>query len=135
MEWKEETYGTRIADLVRTGKDLVEIRFKPNATLDMAGVREVYDARLKIFGEQPHASIVIIPENADLELAITKVDHYSATRAHDPLVAMAVVAEGAMIDMVSKLYFSYYPQNFPVRTSSDLSEARKWIEAQLRKKS
>jgi hypothetical protein len=135
MEWKNEISETRIAQLVRTGRNLVEIRFKPGSTMDMAGVREVYEARVKMFGDQPHASIVIIPDDVDIELGITKVDHYSATRSSDPLVAMAVVAEAAMIDMVAKLYFSYFPQSFPVLTTSDAAEARSWAEAQLEKKS
>lgn len=135
MEWKEEHYDTRIAQLIRTRQDLIEIRFKSGSTLDMDGVKEVHATRLRIFGDQPHASIVVIPDDADLELAITKVDHYSATRTSDPLTAMVVVAHSAMIDMVAKLYFSYYPQTFPVFATSDETEARKWVEAQLDKNS
>src|SRR5690242_2941515 len=77
---EEATYETRIAHLVRTRPDLVEIRMKHGSTMDMAGVREVYEQRQRIFGDQPHASLVIIPDDADIELAITKVDHYSTTR-------------------------------------------------------
>ena len=36
-----------------------------------------------------------------------------------------------MLDMIAKLYFSYYPQTFPVFTTTDEAEGRAWIEAQL----
>ncbi|MFZ1688265.1 MAG: hypothetical protein WAU70_12620 [Flavobacteriales bacterium] len=131
MEREERTYETRIALIVQTRHNLMEIRYKPGVTMDMAGVKEIHETRARIFGDRPYASISIIPDDVDFELGITQRDHYSEKRGNDPLLAWAVVARGSMLDMIAKLYFSYFPQTFPVLTTTDEAEARAWIEGQL----
>lgn len=131
MEWEEQTYGTRLAHIVRSRPDLMEIRYKPGVTLDLAGVREIHEVRQRIFGDRPYASISIIPDDVDFELAVTQQDHYAANRGRDPLIAWAVVARSSTLDMIAKLYFSYYPQMFRVLTTTNEAEARAWINAQL----
>ncbi len=129
--FEEDSYETSIATIVRTRPDLMEIRYKPGCTLDMAGVKEIHEVRARVFGERPYASLSLIPEDVDFQLDITQQDHYIAKRKSDPLVAWAVVSRGPMLEMISKLYFSYFPQTFPVLTTADEQEAREWIEAQL----
>jgi hypothetical protein len=130
-DWEEQAVETRLARIVRTRRDLMEIRYKPGVTMDIAGVKEIHGVRKHLFGDQPHASISLIPDDVDFELAVTQQDHYSANRSSDPLFASAVVARGSLLDMIAKLYFSYFPQTFPVLTTNDEVEARAWIAAQL----
>jgi hypothetical protein len=128
---EEQTAETRLAHIVRVRPDLMEIRYKPGVTMDMAGVKEIHETRKRLFGDHPYASLSLIPDDVDFELAITQQDHYAVNRPKDPLLAWAVVARGAMLDMIAKLYFSYFPQTFPVLTTNDEAEARAWIAAQL----
>ena len=134
LTFEEEQYETSIATIVRTRPDLMEIRYKPGCTMDMAGVKEIHEVRARIFGNRPYASLSLIPEDVDFQLDITQKDHYATDRSADPLVAWAVVSRGAMLEMIAKLYFSYFPQTFPVLTTNDEAEARAWIEAQLDKR-
>jgi hypothetical protein len=130
---EERMLATRVADVVLARPDLIEIRFKSGMMLDMAAIRELTEARMQLIGNKPHASLSLMPDDVDFELAVTKVDHYAISRASDPLLAVAVVARGPMLDLVARLYFSYFPQAFPVLTTSDEHEARAWIDARLEK--
>ncbi|HMC96261.1 MAG TPA: hypothetical protein VKG92_01280 [Flavobacteriales bacterium] len=133
ISFEAERFETSIATIVRTRPDMMEIRYKPGSTMDMAGVKEIHEVRARIFGDRPYASLSLIPEDVDFQLDITLRDHYSTSRGNDGLVAWATVARGAMLDMIAKLYFSYFPQTFPVLTTANEQEARVWIEAQLDK--
>jgi hypothetical protein len=129
--FEERSFETSIATIVQTRPDLMEIRYKPGCTMDLAGVKEIHEVRVCIFSNRPYASLSLIPEDVDFQLAITQQDHYSASRGNDGLIAWATVARGAMLDMIAKLYFSYFPQTFPVLATANEKEARAWIEAQL----
>ncbi len=133
IAFEEERFETSIATIVRTRPNLMEVRYKPGCTMDMDGVKEIHEVRARVFGSRPYASLSLIPEDVDFRLDITQKDHYSVNRSNDPLGAWAVVSRGAMLDMIAKLYFSYFPQTFPVLTTSNEEEARAWIDAQLDK--
>ena len=134
VAFEEERYETSIATIVRTRPDLMEIRYKPGSTMDMAGVKEIHEVRKRIFGNSPYGSLSLIPEDVDFQLSITQQDHYSNARGNDPLVAWAVVSRGSMLEMIAKLYFSYFPQTFPVLTTANEREARAWLDTQLDKR-
>lgn len=128
---KENTYKTRLAHIIQVRHDLMEIRYMPGVTMDMAGVKEIHEVRKRLFGDRPYANISIIPDDVTFERAITEQDHYAAERGVDPLLAWAVVACGAIAEFVASKYFSRFPQGFPVLTTQDEDEARAWIRAFL----
>lgn len=117
--------------MIHAQPQLLEIRFKPGANLDLAAVKEINELRKSIFGNQPYASICILPDDVTFEMAITQLDHYATDRPSDPLIAWAVVGCGAAQEMVARNYFAQFPQTFPVLTTQDEDEARAWIAAQL----
>lgn len=47
------------------------------------------------------------------------------------LLASAAVCRSSMIEMLTKLYFSYYPQLHRILVTEDEQTAREWLEQQL----
>ncbi|MBK8340336.1 MAG: hypothetical protein IPK99_10265 [Flavobacteriales bacterium] len=47
------------------------------------------------------------------------------------IVATAVVCHANMIQMLVKIYFSYFPQMQRIRITDNEAEARTWVEEQL----
>lgn len=130
--FEERRFETRVATIVQRRPDLMEIHYRSGCTLDMPGVREIHEVRARIF-DRPYGSISLIPDDVDFQLDITLEDHYSNLRGKDLLVAWAVVARGTMLEMIAKLYFSYFPQTFPVLASNNEQEVRAWMDMQLDK--
>ena len=122
---------TAIAHLRRVRPDLVEIRYDRGCTLGGPELAETQEARRRLMGEGPYATLTIIPEDVDFQLAAMNTDHAAADRSQGRLVATAVVCRASMIEMLVKLYFSYFPQLHRIRVTDDEAEARAWVEAQL----
>jgi hypothetical protein len=134
MGSNEITHRTSVAHIIQVGRDLLEVRYKPGILLDLAAVKEIHEVRLRLFGDQPYANISILPDDIEFDPAILKVDHYQESRPRDPLIAWAVVACGAVAEIVAREYFSRFPQDFPVFTCMEEAEARAWIKEQLNKR-
>ncbi len=125
-----KTCDTTLAVVVQVRPDLLEVRFKEGIKMDLAGIEEISAARQSLFsGSGRYGCISLIPEDADFELSASRVDHFAHTQ--DGLMALAVVARGAMLEMMTKLYFSYFPQRFRLFATSDEGEARQWMDGQL----
>jgi len=73
----------------------------------------------------------IIPKDMDFDVNVTNVDHFAPERGQDTLSAVAVVVADNMAEMVSKLYFSYFPQVFRTKVTDNEEEARAWLEVQM----
>jgi len=122
---------TSIARLVRVRPDLVEIHYDPGCTLTLPHMGEVQEARRELMGTRPYGMITIIPEDVDYQLPAMDKDHLAEDRTQGQLVATAVVARANMIEMLVKLYFSYFPQMHRIHVTADEVEARAWLETQL----
>ena len=121
---------TTLALVVRVREDLLEIRFKEGIKMDLAGLEEITTARRTLFPTPSRLGCIsLIPESADFHLSASHVDHFA--HPHDGLIALAVVARGATLEMMTKLYFSYFPQRFQVLATNNEGEARQWMEQQL----
>jgi len=105
----------------------IEQRFKGDVTIDRAGFEENRLARLELGGEQPYMMLTFIPEGIDFELSITSNDHFKPERGHSSMRALAVVVGDGMGEAIAKLYFSYFPTEFPARVFHDERTARKWL--------
>ncbi|MBK8500401.1 MAG: hypothetical protein IPL52_16670 [Flavobacteriales bacterium] len=122
---------TTIAHLVRVRPDLVEIRYDPGCTLTLEHMAEVQEARRSLMGTNPYGMLTIIPEDVDYQLPTMDKDHLAEDRAQGQLIATAVVARANMIQMLVKLYFSYFPQMHRIHVTDKEDGARAWLEAQL----
>lgn len=126
-----EERDTQIARLIRVRPDLVEIHYKAGSTFALPQLAEVQEARRELMGARPYASLTIIPLDVDFQLAAMNTDHAAADRPQGLLIASAVVCRANMIGMLTKLYFSYFPQVHHTLVTDKEDEARAWVEAQL----
>src|SRR4029450_4035789 len=110
---------TSIARLTRVRPDLVEIRYDAGCTLGGPELAEVQEARRELMGDRPYATLTIIPGDVDFQLAAMNGDHAKVNRSQGLLIATAVVCRANMIEMLTKLYFSYFPQMHRVHVTDD----------------
>ncbi|MEO8590008.1 MAG: hypothetical protein ABI432_11595 [Flavobacteriales bacterium] len=82
-------------------------------------------------GARPYGTLTVIPEDVDFQLDTMSKDHAGPDRSEGRIVATAVVCHANMIEMLVKLYFSYFPQLQRIKVTDSEAEARTWLEAQL----
>lgn len=123
---------TSIAHLVRVRPDLLEVSYFGGCTLSTAALAELRAARRKLMGARPYAMLSLLPDDVDFELSAMGVDHLKEDRADGHLLAIAVVVRANMIEMVLKLYFSYYPWLRRILVTDKEEEARAWMDEQFR---
>lgn len=120
---------TPLADLTLVTPERVEVRFKPAVFINAVGIAAIMQERVKLCGTDPIAIMMVLPPDAELDLAVMAADHYKANRSTDGLKAVAIVAESSMSELLVKLYFAYFPQGFPTRIFQQEDEARAWLDA------
>ncbi|HQW06676.1 MAG: hypothetical protein IPH05_03820 [Flavobacteriales bacterium] len=123
---------TSVAVLKRLRPDHVEVTYDPGCVLSTGALKEVQQARRDLMGNAPYCMLSIIPEDVDYELSAMNVDHLAVDRKEGALLAIAVVVHANMMEMVLKLYFSYYPQLSRIKVTPDEAEARGWLSAQMK---
>lgn len=122
---------TRCATMALTAPGFIEQRFRNNVTIDRAGFEENRVARHELGGESPYVMLSFLPEGMDFDLAVTSTDHFKPERGSTWLRALAVVVGDGMGEAIAKLYFSYFPPEFPARVFHGEQQAREWLtEAQ-----
>lgn len=113
-----------------TAPGFIEQRFLSDVTIDRAGFEENRIVRQELGGRDPYVMLSFLPEGMDFELAVTSRDHFEPERGQISMRALAVVVGDAMGEAIAKLYFSYFPTEFPARVFHDEREAREWLSAQ-----
>jgi len=121
------TIETRLATMTMVEPGYLEQRFRPNIRIDLTGFEENRKARFALAGEEPCVMLSIFPQEIDFDVQITSSDHFAPERGKETLTALAVVANDSMFEMVSRLYFAYFPQVFNTRVFSSEQEARNWL--------
>lgn len=124
-------YDAGIATLTIVHPDLVEIRYHSGIVFNPANVGAVQAKRREVMGTRPHATLTFIPENVDFELETMRQDHGKPDRTEAQVLASAVVVSSSMIDMLTKLYFSYYPPIHHVLVTDNEEEARAWLNERM----
>ena len=122
---------TSIAQLKRVRPDYLEVIYAPGCMLTSAALKEVREARWALMGQTPCGTLSIMPDDMDFELGAMNVDHFADDRREGNLLAVAVVARTNMIEMILKLYFSYYPLLTRLLVTDKEQEARAWLDAQF----
>lgn len=131
MTLEPREYETGIATLVVINRELVEIHYRPGIVFAPRSVAEVQMKRREVMGNRPYATLTLIPEDVDFNLETMRQDQGQADRTESQLLASAVVCRSSMIEMLTKLYFSYYPQLHRILVTEDEQTAREWLEQQL----
>lgn len=132
MTLEPREFDTAIATLIVINKDLVEIHYKPGILFDPKSVAEVQMKRRELMGSRPYSTLTLIPEDVDFSLETMRQDQGQADRTQSQLLASAVVCRSNMIEMLTKLYFSYYPQLHRILVTDKEQQARDWLEQQLK---
>lgn len=127
MPSSPRTIETRLATMTMVEPGFLEQRFRPNVRIDLAGFQENKEARFALSGDQPCAMLSIFPHDIDFDVQITSSDHFAPERGKETLTALAVVAQDSMVEMVSRLYFSYFPQDFNIRVFNNEPNALNWL--------
>lgn len=122
---------TSVALLKRLRPDHIEVEYVPGCVFNTAAMIEVQQARRELMGTTPYSMLSIVPEDVDYELSAMNVDHLAVDRKEGALLAIAVVTHANMMELVMKLYFSYYPQLSRIKVTASEDEARKWLAAQM----
>ncbi len=123
---------TSIAQLTRVRPDYLEVVYLPGSKLTTASLKEVRDARRELMGDAAYAMFSVLPEDIDFELSAMNVDHLADDRRDGNFLAIAVVTSTNMIQMVLKLYFSYYPLLTRLLVTDKEAEARAWMDTQFK---
>ena len=124
---EQKSIVTHLAVMTLFEPGWVEQRFHPGARLDLIGFKENRDARFSLTGGSPHVMLSVMPSNIDFDVQVTAVDHFAPERGTESLMALAVVAQDNVAEMVTKLYFSYFPPEFRFRIFAAEPEARAWL--------
>jgi hypothetical protein len=129
MHFEDRPMELPIAVLTHVRPDLLEVRYKDGAIITPKGLHEIHEAHKQLCWNTPHAVLYIIPVSVGYEVESMQQAYWAP--GEDPVVAMAVAAGSAEIQMVTRLYFTYFPQVFPTLVTNDRSEALAWLEARL----
>ena len=121
------TIETRLATMTMVEAGLLLQRFRENVRIDLPGFQENKEARFTLSGDEPCAMLSVFPREIDFDVRITSSDHFAPERGKETLTALAVVAQDSMVEMVSRLYFSYFPQVFNARVFNNEQSALNWL--------
>ena len=130
MAFTPHTIGTKLASMTLEAAGFVVQRFHEGAKLDLAGFEENRRVRQQLGGAGPYKMLSILPEDIDFELSVLGTDHFGAAAEIAGLSALAVVANGQLIQGVSAIFFKYFPPQFPARIFNNEKDARAWLDAQ-----
>lgn len=131
MTFEPREYRTSSATLTVVRPDLLEIRYDSGTVFNLKNVGEVQMKRRELMADRPYMTLTIIPEDVDYSLDSTHTDQAKADRGEGRLLASAIVAKASMIQMLTKLYFSYFPQLHRILVTDDEEAARSWLERQM----
>lgn len=118
---------TPLAFVERTGISRVEIRFKPDVYIDAQGIAEVFQERIRLCGKDPIHILMVIPPDAQIDLTVMATDHFKVNDGVDGVLGIATVAGSSMNELLTSLFFAYFPQGFPARVFSSEAEALDWL--------
>ncbi len=131
MTFEPEEYHTSIATLKVVSPQLIEIHYHEHIIFHVKAVGEVQAKRREVMGTQPYAALTIIPESVDFHLDVMAADHREMDRVEGQLLASAIVAKAHLMQRLTDLYLSYFPQLQRTLVTHDEQEARTWLEKQL----
>lgn len=112
---------------------LIEQRYHPLAIPSPALFHEARKARERITRKAgPCAVLVVLPVEMPVDPPSTNVDFFRQESEKRSILALAVVAESAVLNAASKFYFRYYARSFEAKVFASENEATAWLKEHLR---
>ena len=121
------TITTEAAILERRADGGLEIHFREGVKITVERIREILDARENLCGKGKYTVLVTLPEEVDLDVDVLTQDHYHTRDLEDCTYAVAWDAENTMNERLVELFYTYFPQRFPVKVFRSEEEARGWL--------
>ncbi|HMN06878.1 MAG TPA: hypothetical protein PKD45_14245 [Flavobacteriales bacterium] len=132
MKYEPVEVRTGIATLRRVAPDLLEIIYGPGITFHAQAVAEVQAQRRDLMGDRQYGTLTIIPGDVDYNTDSMGRNQSVEDQAKDLMVANAVVVKAEMIELLTRLYLSYFPQRQKVLVTTDEEAARTWLLDQMK---
>ena len=122
---------TDLALLIRSAPDLLEVHFKPDVTINSAGIQRILQMRQKLTpAQQPARVLIVLPEQPDFDVDMITTDQYRPYPVEDFTRAVAWVVHNDLGDRITRLYFAYFPPPVPTQVFRTEVEARSWMNTQ-----
>ena len=122
---------TRTATLELVSDALVEVRFKPDVKLDVAGMSEIVHAKRALIAGKNVDVLAVLPPEIDFELNVLSVDHASENGGCGSEGRLALAAQSPFNERISSIYFRYHPRVNSTGIFISEADARKWLETRL----
>lgn len=123
--------GTGHAWFKRAATDLLEVRLKPGVRIDADCIGGIMRERVRLCGTHPLCVLVLVPPDAELDIAVIGVDHYRVNGSSEGLRAVAIVSEALMMETMARLYAAYFPPMFRLEIFNQEGDAREWMNEQI----
>ncbi len=120
-----------IATLRQLSPVMVEIHYHPGVKLAASTVAHVQTERRALMGAGQYATLTIIPADVDYHIDTMNRDQGKADRDAGGLLACAVVAKASTIEMLTRLYLSYFPPKVRYLVTPNEEDAREWLAIQM----
>ncbi|MGV3638545.1 MAG: hypothetical protein ACO1NQ_12975 [Flavobacteriales bacterium] len=121
---------TRSATLELVSDALVEVRFKPDVKLDVAGMSEVVHAKRALIAGKEVDVLAVLPAEIDFDLNVLSVDH-AAENGGCSGGRLALAVQSAFNERLSSLYFRYHPRVSSPGIFITEADARQWLGTDL----
>lgn len=115
---------TRAATLERMDGNLVEVRFKPEVKLDLAGLAEVVHAKRVLCHTEEMDVLAVLPPEVDLDLNLLSVDHDVINGGCGLARRSALVAQSPFNERLATIYFRYHPREHATHAFLEEADAR-----------
>lgn len=117
---------TRAATLERVA-DVVEVRFKPDVKLDLAGLGEVVHAKRALCHTEELDVLAVLPYELDFDLNVLSVDHHLLNGGCGLARRLALAAQSPFNERLATIYFRYHPREHETAVFLGEADARKWL--------
>lgn len=118
---------TRQATVERVSPELIEVRFKPDVKLDVAGIGEVMDAKRTLGQGKEYDVLAVLPPDMDLEINVVSMDHYALNGSCANSRRLAFAAHSDLNQKLAEIYFRYHPRPYDTAVFMSEDDARGWL--------
>lgn len=110
---------------------LIEQRYHPMTVPSPALFLEARKARERLTRKNACAVLVVLPPEMPVDGPSTNIDFFRQESELRSIIALAVVAETAMLNAATKFYFRYYAQSFEAKVFTEEDEAKAWLKGKI----
>ena len=111
---------------------MLEIRFKPDVTLDVEGIGEVIMAKKTLCTQGEPDVLAIIPPDMEMDTRVITLDHHSLFGGCGNSRRLAFAAQSHLNRKLAEIHFRYHPRPYDTAVFLGEDEARAWLSSASR---